>query len=315
MNKKQIPVFFAVDDGYIPFLAVALQSLLDTSSKDNMYLIKILYNNISKNNIKSIKKFERDNINIEFINITNHMEMISEKLYTRDYYSKSTYFRLFIADLFPEYDKALYLDGDITILTDIAELYNIDIGDNLVGAVPDGAVQAIDPFKIYVERVIGINNYNNYFNAGILIMNLKELRKIDFQGKFVYLLETIKYKVAQDQDYLNRICKGRVKIIDDSWDKMPFVELKKEGQKLNLIHYNLSFKPWHYDNILYEEYFWECAKKTEFYDAILEMKNSYTDEEKQLDKENGDRLIVLAIKEAECVGDDNPNSFKMPNTK
>ena len=308
-TRKDIPIFFAVDDGYIPFLAVSLQSLKDTMSLENNYLVKVLYNNISESNIKKIKKYECENVSIEFVDVTNHIQKISEKLYTRDYYSKSTYFRLFIPDLFPEFDKALYLDSDIAILEDIAGLYDIDIGNNLVGAAPDGAVQVIDEFKVYVERVVGVNDFNNYFNAGILIMNLKEMRAFDFQEKFVYLLSTIKFKVAQDQDYLNRICKGRVKIISDSWDKMPFAELEDKKQKLNLIHYNLSFKPWHYDNILYEEFFWPVAKKTEYYDDIIAMKNNYTDEEKSRDKEAGDGLVVLAMKEASCVGSDNPNCF------
>jgi len=302
--KQEIPIFFAVDNGYIPFLAVSLQGIINNSSKDNLYLIKVLYNNITDRNIKRIIDFQTENIQIEFVNITNHMEIISEKLYTRDYYSKSTYFRLFIADLYPEYDKALYLDSDIAVLEDIANLYNIDIGDNLLGAAPDGAVQTVDEFKDYVEKVVGVKDYNNYFNAGILIMNLKELRKYDFQEKFVYLLGTIKYKVAQDQDYLNRICKGRVTIISDSWDKMPFPNLYDKTQKLSLIHYNLSFKPWHYDDILYENYFWDLAKQTDFYDEILKMKDDYTDEEKENDKISGDGLIILAKKEANCVGDD-----------
>jgi lipopolysaccharide biosynthesis glycosyltransferase len=232
------------------------------------------------------------------------MERISNKLYTRDYYSKSTYFRLFIADLFPEFNKALYLDSDIAILSDIADLYNIDIGDNLVGAAPDGVIQTTFEFQEYAEKVVGVNNYKNYFNAGILIMNLREMRRCDFQGKFVYLLDTIKFKVAQDQDYLNRICKGRVKIISDTWDKMPFKELYNEGEKINLIHYNLSLKPWHYDGILYEEYFWEYAKETEYYNEILKMKSDYTNDEKEKDTEAYEGLKKLAVIEAGCVGDD-----------
>jgi lipopolysaccharide biosynthesis glycosyltransferase len=301
--KNKIPIFFAVDDGYIPFLSVSIVGLKKNCSKDNLYLLKVLYNNISDYNIKKIKKQETENIRIEFINVTNHMEKISGKLYTRDYYSKSTYFRLFIADLFPEFNKALYLDSDIAILSDIANLYNIDIGDNLVGAAPDGVIRTTAEFQEYAEKVVGVNDYKNYFNAGILIMNLREMRKCDFQDKFVYLLDTIKFKVAQDQDYLNRICKGRVKIISDSWDKMPFKELQN-GEPINLVHYNLSLKPWHYDGILYEEYFWNFAKETEYYDEILSMKKNYTDEEKDKDKEAYEGLVKLAVIEAGCVGDD-----------
>ena len=52
---------------------------------------------------------------------------------------------------------------------------------NLIAAVPDGAIQAIKEFQDYVEIVVGVANYNNYFNAGIMVMNLEELRKYKFK--------------------------------------------------------------------------------------------------------------------------------------
>ena len=116
-------------------------------------------------------------------------------------------------------------------------------------------------------------------------MNLDELRKYDFQEKFLYILGTNKFKVAQDQDYLNRICKGRVKIIDNYWDVMPVnKDAVKDESKIKLIHYNLCDKPWHGD-VPFEKYFWHYAKKTEFYATIEEMKNNYSDEQKEKDKE------------------------------
>ena len=54
MKENIIPIFFAVDDEYIPFLAVALQSLIENSSKENEYVIKILYTNISEENTKNM---------------------------------------------------------------------------------------------------------------------------------------------------------------------------------------------------------------------------------------------------------------------
>ena len=181
-------------------------------------MIKILYTSINDENKERIKKYERENIDIEFVNLNSYIEKINEKLHTRDYYSKTTYFRLFIPDLYPQYDKALYLDCDIIIREDIAQLYNIDLEDNLVAGAPDEAVQAIKEFREYVEKVVGVSNYNNYFNAGVLLMNLKELREFKFKEKFLYSLSKTTFSVAQDQDYLNRICKGRVKFIDSSWN-------------------------------------------------------------------------------------------------
>ena len=179
------------------------------------------------------------------------------------------------------------------------------MGDNLISAVSDGAVQSIDIFKDYVEKVVGVSDYNYYFNAGMIVMNLKELREYKFQEKFLYLLEKIRFEVAQDQDYLNRLCKGRVKLIDSSWNTMPIMGIQDKQPKI--IHYNLGAKPWYFDDVPYQEYFWNAAEKTEFYNEIRNYKNEYTEEDKQRDDANSAKLIELAQKEADCVGDDRIN--------
>ena len=303
-NLEVIPIFFAIDDGYMPFLAVALESLIENSSKKYYYSIKILYTNISEENKKKINKYKRENVNIEFVDLNYYIEKVKDKLYTRDYYTNTTYFRLFIANLYPQYNKAIYLDSDILVLGDIAELYNQDMGDNLIAAAPDDVIQTTKVFQEYVEKVVGVADYRNYFNAGILLMNLDEFRKFDFQNKFLYLLETIKFTVAQDQDYLNRLCKGKVKIIDKAWDTMPIGNETLEEKDLKIIHYNLADKPWHYDNIKYKEYFWKYAKKTEYYNEICKIKENYSEEERFNDMQQYKNLKSLAQKEADCVGDD-----------
>ena len=303
-QKNKIPIFFAVDDEYIPFLAVALQSLIENSKKENYYLIKILYTNITEENQNKIKKYEAENINIEFVFLSYYINKVKNKLYTRDYYSKTTYFRLFIPDLYPQFDKVLYLDSDIVILSDVADLYNEDMESNLLAAAPDDVVQTIEVFREYAEKVVGVATYKNYFNAGILLMNLDELRKFKFQEKFLYLLETVKFSVAQDQDYLNRLCKGRVKLLENTWDRMPIGGDITNRDEQHIIHYNLAFKPWHFEDILYKEYFWKYAQKTEYFDKILEIKNNYTDEQKFKDRESDKKLRELAQKECDCVGDD-----------
>lgn len=304
-NKNIIPVFFAVDDGYIPFLGIALKSLIDNASDENKYQIKILYTNVSSENIRRIKKYEKENINIEFVDLNKQLEDIKEKLYTRNYFSNTTYYRLFIPELYPEYKKAIYIDSDTICLTDIANLYNIDMENNLIAGVPDGAIQAIDVFKDYVERVVGVSDYNNYFNAGIIVMNLEELRKYKFQEKFIYMLGKVRFEVAQDQDYMNRLCKGRVKLLDFSWNRMPI--MGKQSGDINIIHYNLGAKPWYFDDVLYQEHFWKYAEKTDFYNEIKEIGEKYTEADKEKDDANSAKLIELAQIETDCVGDDRIN--------
>ena len=296
-NLEVIPIFFAVDDGYIPFLAVALQSLIENSSKNYYYSIKILYTNIEEENKQKISKYKKENVNIEFVDLNYYIKKVKDKLYTRDYYTKTTYFRLFIPNLYPQYDKAIYLDSDIVVLGDIAELYNVNMGNNLIAAAPDDVIQTTKVFQEYAEKVVGVADYRNYFNAGILLMNLDEFRKFNFQEKFLYLLETIKFTVAQDQDYLNRLCKGKVKTIDNAWDRMPIAIDDMKEEDIKVIHYNLAYKPWHFENVLYKDYFWKYAQKTEFYKQIDDIRKNYTEEERFKDMEQYKNL-------QDCVGDD-----------
>ena len=309
--KKEIPIFFAVDDEYIPFLGVTLKSIIDNSSEKYLYTIRILYTKISNDNILRIKKLERENLSIEFIDLNYYIDSIKEKLYTRDYYSKATYFRLFLPKLYPDYDKVIYLDSDTILNANIAELYEIDIGDKLIGAIPDEIVGFTPIFREYVERVIGCQSYKNYFNAGVLVMNLKEMREFKFQEKFLYLLEKTTYSVAQDQDYLNRICKGRVHYIDTVWNKMPVGRKSIESKDIKLVHYNFAHKPWHYETVMYEDYFWKYANETEFIEEIREEQKTYTDEQKKEDNKKMNQLLELAQLEIDCIGDDRKKTSRL----
>lgn len=307
MEKNIIPICFAIDDAYTPFLAVALQSLIDNASKEYNYCIKVLHTNVKEEHMKQIKKYENEYVNIEFVDLNYYLEKVKDKLYTRDYYTNTTYFRLFLPELYPQYDKILYLDSDITIVGDISELYNTDMGTNLVAAAPDDIIQYNKVFQDYAELVVGVESYTKYFNAGVLLMNLDQLRKFKFQEKFIYLLTTVRFSVAQDQDYLNRLCKGRVTLVDRQWDCMPLVNATTKREDIKLVHYNFAYKPWHFEDVLYKEFFWEYAKKTEFYDEILKIQSEYTEEQKFKDREAEKNLRLLAEKENSCVGDDRSN--------
>lgn len=309
MNNKleNIPIFFTIDDGYTPFLAVALQSLIENASKNYNYCIKVLHTNVSEEHKKQIKKYECENVNIEFVDLSYYIEKVKDKLYTRDYYTNTTYFRLFLPELYPQYDKVVYLDSDIIVVGDISELYNVDMGTNLITAAPDDIIQYNKVFQDYAELVVGVAKYQHYFNAGVLLMNLDQLRKFKFQEKFLYLLGTIKFSVAQDQDYLNRLCKGRTTLISHDWNVMPYVNEETKKEDIKLIHYNFAYKPWHFEEVTYNEYFWKYAQKTEFYDEIIKIKESYTEEQKFEDREAERNLVELATKENACVGDDRIN--------
>ena len=200
-----------------------------------------------------------------------------------------------LSELFPEYDKALYLDCDIVVNGDIGELYSIRLGNNLVGAIVEEVMQKVDVFGTYVERVLEIPR-EVYFNAGVLVMNLDEIRKCDVKREFVRLIGKKRFEVTQDQDYLNVICKDKIVFVGGEWNKMP---IGGAGETPKLIHYNLTMKPWHYDNILFKEHFWHYARRSEYYERILGELRAYSAEKRQKDADSEVALRALAVKEAE----------------
>lgn len=296
MSKNIIPVFFAIDNNYLPFLAVSLQSIKENASKQYIYKIHVLNTGVEKEKEDKILELQDDCFQISFVDVSKKLDEISKFIGLRDYYTCTTYFRLFIAGMFPEYDKALYLDADTVVPGDLSELYNTDLGNNLISAVLDETVLALDIFQDYVKNALGVP-HEQYFNAGVILMNLKLFREEDFYGKFNALLKTYKFSVAQDQDYLNVLCKDRVLYLGVEWNKMPMPPVI---DKPKLIHYNLTRKPWHYDETLYSEIFWEYAKKTAFYQEILDVKKAFTKEDAQKDALCEQNLVAMAKKEAEA---------------
>ena len=98
---------------------MTLTSLKENCNPKRDYALRILHTGLDPENIRRrTDSFASDGVTMEFIDITQAVEQFSGKLHTRDYYSKSTYHRLFIPDLFPGLDKALYLDSDVVLLGD-----------------------------------------------------------------------------------------------------------------------------------------------------------------------------------------------------
>ena len=274
-RKKVVRLFFTVDDNYISFLSTTIASIVAHASNEYKYKITIIHDGLSSESKKIIKKYEEnENISISFFNVFVKVNALSIKLDVRDYYTITTYYRLFLPNLFPTLKKGLYLDSDIVLCDDVAKLYFTDLGDNLVGAVPDASVQLFSEFSNYVEKVLEVN-HAKYFNAGVLLMNFKKLREFNLEKKFISLIKKVTFKVAQDQDVLNYLCKDRVTYVDKEWNVMPL------GEKLDkpyLIHYNLMFKPWNLKNIMYEDEFFKYAELAGVKESILEHRESIPQE-------------------------------------
>lgn len=297
-NNKIVPVFFACDDNFVKFTMVTVRSMLENASKDYHYNIYILNTNIMDRMKKASFDIvdEYDNATLEFVDVTSYLESISDRLPIRDYYSKTTYYRLFIAEMFPQYDKAIYLDSDMIVKGDISVLYNKEIGNNLVGAAHEQAMVQTDAYGDYVEHNIGISRHS-FFNAGMLVINSDLWRKEAVLDQFIDLLGLYTFRVTQDEDYLNAICQDRVAWVGDEWNVEIYETINVSEEDACIFHYIMWCKPWHFTGVRYEDYFWKYAKMNSLYHEIVNVLETYTDEQRAKDLKAGERLYALALEE------------------
>lgn len=297
VSKKEIPVFFAIDDNYAPFFTVALTSLLDNASHDYFYKIYVLTTSLRREYAERLRfivdDMSADYASIDFVSVREEMEKSSGNFHLRHYYSRETYCRIFIPRVFPQYDKVIYLDSDIVVTGDISELYNTDLGDKLVAAANEEVMVDYDVFGNYVEKALGVDRHD-YFSAGVLLINAKVYREEKIEEKFINLMNNFKFRVTQDEDYLNVLCKDRVVKLNIGWNKSAYKTEGFDEKELKLIHYKINWKPWHYDNILYEDYFWKYAKETFLYDQILKIKAGYGPDLVERDKNQFNELVKMA---------------------
>ena len=279
MQSNIIPIVFAANDKYAPYLGVAIHSLVKRAYSNYDYKLYVLTDGLNESHKKRIISLLKDNFSIEFLDVSKDIEQWD--IPTVNHLSKETTYRLLIDKLFSEYKKILYLDCDIIILNDISILYNIDIGDCIIGASRAFLVKGT---ANYIEQQLKFP-LEDYFNAGVLIINVEKFSSHHIGEKALNMLagHSKKY-MTQDQDVLNILCHNNVYYIDGRWN-VEWEFLTCEGKDLiitkgrnkqdkyfedpYIVHYTSPIKPWAHPEIQKSEYFWREAKETVFYEEIL----------------------------------------------
>lgn len=204
----------------------------------------------------------------------------SDKLPTTEAWSLETYFRLQLIDkLPPNVDRILYLDIDMIISGSLTELYQEDFEDKLFCACKDMSVDGrfsdirnalFDPF--YEHGFV-------YFNAGIMLWNIKELRGRYSFAYYMQLAADLNYQIlAPDQDLLNYTHWQQVKYVDEyKYDLfsrfahsngITYADVIRE---VHVVHF-AGYKPWSGEYVHYdiEQIWWDYAKFTPYYHELLE---------------------------------------------
>jgi lipopolysaccharide biosynthesis glycosyltransferase len=271
-------------------MAAAMQSVMENASQDRKYTFYVLHREITNENkglLKSqVSLFQQ--FSIEFIDISKRINKY--KFFISKHITIETYFRLLIPELLSEYNKVIYLDGDIICCTDIAKLYDLDLSGHLLAASRDGLIawyyskKDNDSFKYWGEILLQLKNPEEYFNAGVLVLNLQVFIKTISTDKFLELAISRKWPL-HDQDVLNYFAEGKTLFLPCHWNFIPNKHAKYLPEHLlneynsaekspNLIHF-ISYKPWDQELFFsHFELFWKYATRTPFLESIIERMKS-----------------------------------------
>lgn len=315
-HKKAVTVVMAADDHYVPYLSVLLQSLKDVADAARCYDLVVLTTNISEENQRTLKQHvERDNIRLRFYDVTPLVEGRLDGLELRGHFQIETYYRLLMQDIFLDWEKVLYLDSDMVVLRDVAELYDINVDGFLLAACKDadtaGLYNGYDPArKRYTEEVLRLTDPYAYFQAGTILFNLDAFRATFVVDDMLSLAACESWKLL-DQDVLNVLAQECVRFIPMEWNVMTdwrglrikriisrapqelYFEYLEARKHPAIIHYAGPEKPWNDPDSDFAATFWDIARKTPYYDVLLERLAKQQGKRKLISDAMWDRLYPL----------------------
>ena len=287
-----LPIVFTCDDAYFKYANVVITSIIYNQNRNCSYEINVLSEFISNENMLLARKQLESHSNFT-INFVILKDFDSSKFFLNSYMSISTYYRFYIPQLFSRYDRILYLDSDLIVDADISDFASLDFDDKLAICCPSPFIRNKvlkgddEKFSLnYFTHVLKMPDPLQYFNAGVMLYNVKKMNEIDITTKLFEALEDIKEPFLQDQDILNSVLSnnGGVKLISSKYnmtrtfvitDKRLFLERLKEifriSKKNNwffIYHYVGKDKPWmtkRSDGLLFVKY----AKMSPFYKQIF----------------------------------------------
>lgn len=276
---NDVNICFACNDCYAQPLMTMIYSLLKNCDRSRRYDIVILHHDISEENRVRLLAFACDGVSVRFVDMSPLHDTVNG--YGRSYISAETNYRLFIlSEMFSEYERMLYLDCDMQAVGDISQLYDTPLDGMALGACEEASFRVLSLLKkavffdgkpcnvdYYRREYLKLKQPQDYFNAGMLLFDLKKCREFTDEKKALELLAAHRMHY-NDQDALNLLFESRVKLLDIRWNySVAIPEAMKSGaaplmdvckdlvrEDIGIVHYISSRKPWNSDVPLCEIY-------------------------------------------------------------
>ena len=260
-RARPINLAFGFDGGFARQTGVALASLL-TNSKDrcsyNIYCV--VDDSVTRRQrdvlAEMVKTLDQDST-LTFLEANQYFDQAR-----RGSWALAIYYRLMLPVLLPEIDEIIYADGDVIFVRDLLETADLDLGENLMAGVVEGA--------------------DGYICSGFLVMNLARLRR---EKTYEVWREEARreYYEFPDQCLINATCRGRILYLPVKYNvchlmyhsyRLGFVppqDIHDLQYNAVMLHYIRRPKPWKYKNNkdAWNRLWWEYAKLTPFYESLL----------------------------------------------
>lgn len=197
-NKSIVPIVYCLDKKFVDYTKLSIDSLLHDNPNAVIELIVPEY-------IEELSQYKQHICSNETL----------KNVYIREYdrISAFTYARLYIPELLKEYDKCIYIDGDIIVRRNLDDVMNMDIP--YIGAVKDADAKWL---LKEIDKPV-------YYNAGFLVLNLKQLRKDNFTSKCIdYIDNHNKNYLGRDESWLhdqttiNALYSEKITELDESYN-------------------------------------------------------------------------------------------------
>jgi lipopolysaccharide biosynthesis glycosyltransferase len=268
-----VEVLFCCNTAFYQHLAVAIVSLLENNKRHHfqIYLITSdIDDSCTQKLMASLRRYPNYRLVVHRFDITKYNDFFVD-----GHVSAETYLRIFCAKVLdPSIDKILYLDSDIVVVGDIADLWRTDLKDNALGGVRD-------PFCQAGREDLGIPAGQFYVNAGVLLINLKVWREQNICEKLVvFIRQKGSELVFWDQDAINAVLFGSVVILPDKWNYYAWMckrywnvrvqsieKTRPRSADIAIVHFMTKDKPWLFDTVVPKKrLYYHYLSKTEWRD-------------------------------------------------
>ncbi len=231
-EDEPIIVVCSADDNYAMQVAVTGRSAISNLKSDRKVILFIIDGGIKDHSKqKLLTSLRSEKCEVRFLRIPGSLlgddiEAINKSLgpdgkTIANYISIATFFRMLIPEILPmEINKAIYLDCDLIVKGDLEELWQSKLGENYILAAQDTWIRYVsDPNGLLNYQELGIPADSKYFNAGVLVLNLKKWRDDKICAKLMnYLRQNRQHIRWHDQDVLNVILAGKWGQLDPKWN-------------------------------------------------------------------------------------------------